>query len=248
MAKQSSSGGGKRPRKRRKRPGPKRLDLGREVLGPLLEGLRAFTTYDPGNLAADLQRAATSPGHRLAEVLNEPFDFGGDLGRLSRRGVLLEAMRRGGRVREADTLGADLEDLRTRALAWDEEARSVVAWNAVTFAYAAFEARQAGRRTVDPSPAELLGERLYEELITLGDAAGNCRQRVAMIVESRQPIPTAKPGRPVKYPGLAVFASQRQAKGSTAKDIAEAWLKKTGQKISADIVRNALKRARKKQR
>jgi hypothetical protein len=226
---------------------PKQLDLEGQILDPLLEGLRAFASYDLCNLAADLQRAATSPGHRLAAVLNEPFDFGGDLGRLSRTEVLLLAMRRGGRF-GADELATDLRELRTRALAWDEKARSDVAWNAATFAHQAFEERQAGRRTVDPSPAELLGERLYEELITLGDAAGNCRQRVAMIVESRQPIPTAKPGRPVKYPGLAVFASQRQAKGSTAKDIAEAWLKKTGQKISADIVRNALKRARKKQR
>jgi hypothetical protein len=226
---------------------PKQLDLDEQILAPLLEGLRAFASYDLCTLAADLQRAATSPGHRLAAVLNEPFDFGGDLGRLSRTEVLLLAMRRGGRF-GADELATDLRDLGNLALEWDEEARPVVAWNAATFAYQAFEARQAGRRTVDPSPAELLGEQLYEELIALEDAAGNCRQRVAMIVESRQPIPTAKPGRPVKYPGLAVFASQRQAKGSTAKDIAEAWLKKTGQKISADIVRNALKRARKKQR
>ena len=246
MPKQPSSGG-KRPTKRPRPPVPKQLDLDGQILAPLLEGLRAFASYDLCNLAADLQRAATSPGHRLAAVLNEPFDFGGDLGRLSRTEVLLLAMRRGGRF-GADELATDLRELRTRALAWDEEARPVVAWNAATFAYQAFEARQAGRRTVDPSPAELLGEQLYEELIALEDAAGNCRQRVAMIVESRQPIPTAKPGRPVKYPGLAVFASQRQAKGSTAKDIAEAWLKKTGQKISADIVRNALKRARKKQR
>ena len=245
MAKQSSSGGGKRPRKRRKRPGPKRLDLGREVLGPLLEGLRAFTTYDPGNLAADLQRAATSPGHRLAEILNEPFDFGGDLGRLSRTEVLLLGMRRGGRF-GADELATDLRELRTRALAWDEEARSVVAWNAVTFAYAAFEARRAGRRTLDPSPAELLGEPLYEELITLGDAADDCRKRVEWIAAGRTATPKGRPGRPPKYPGLSEIAAKLRGRGATNAEIARAYSKKTGVEVSAEAVRQKLKRDRAK--
>ena len=246
MPKQPSSGG-KRPTKRPRQPVPKRLDLGREVLDPLLEGLRAFTAYDPGgNLAADLQRAATSPGHRLAEVLNEPFDFGGDLGRLSRRGVLLEAMRRGGRVREADTLGADLEDLRTRVLAWDEQARPVVAWNAATFAYAAFEARQAGRRTVDPSPAELLGEQLYEELIALGDAADDCRKRVEWIAAGRTATPKGRPGRPPKYPGLSEIAAKLRERGATNAEIARAYSKKTGVALSAEAVRQKLKRDRAK--
>ena len=246
MAKQPSSGGGKRPTKRPRQPVPKQLDLGREVLDPLLEGLRAFAAYDPGGtLAADLQRAATSPGHRLAEILNEPFDFGGDLGRLSRTEVLLLAMRRGGRF-GADELATDLRDLGNLALEWDEEARPVVAWNAATFAYAAFEARQAGRQTLEPSPAELLGERLYEELITLGDAADDCRKRVEWIAAGRTATPKGRPGRPPKYPGLSEIAAKLRGRGATNAEIARAYSKKTGVEVSAGAVRQKLKRDRAK--
>ena len=239
MRKQSSSGG-KRPTKRPRQPVPKQLDLDGQILAPLLEGLRAFVAYDPTNLAADLAVATSAPGHKLQSVLGAKIDPGRDLGRLSRLEALLLNLRSDRRFGEADELARDLEQLRRRAVSWDEEAAA----NAAT-------AKESGREFC---PADILGQWLVEDRRHLEDLASACVKQLTMLAASRRgktktATPKGRPGRPATSTALARFAEarRRKSKPSTWKEIAAEWNARHTEITTSSKVRGAYRRWQKRQ-
>jgi hypothetical protein len=226
MRKQPSSGG-------------QRLDLDREILAPLLAGLRSFVDFDPADLLAVLASAATAPGHRLAAVLGEQFNLAG-VGPVSRTEVLLFALRRGGRFGEADELARDLDQLRRRAVSWDEEAAA----NAAT-------AQESGREFC---PADLLGEWLVEDRRNLEDLASACLKRLRLVAASRTnsaktASPKGRPGRPATSTALGKFSDARRRRKTplTWKEIAAEWNAKHTEITTSSKVRGAYRRWQKRQ-